>query len=193
MFHSNGPLAGEFRLNVLGRHQATNALLAIAVAVELGLPREAIAKGLAECRGPRHRLQMSEVNGVRILDDAYNANGDSVSTALAVLADMPCDGRRVAVLGPLAELGEGTRAAHEEAGQAVAALGINALLAVGAGADWTVAAAREAGLAEAEALADNAAAGEALQNRLERGDVVLLKGSRSARLEEVGEILRKQN
>lgn len=191
-FKSVGPVAGEFRLHLLGRHQVTNALLALAVAFELGVPVETARAGLADCRPPQRRLQMCEIGGVRVLDDAYNANADSVKAALEVLAELPCEGRSIAVIGTMAELGESTSAAHEEAGREVATRGIDVLLAVGAEAEATVAAARAAGLADAVALADNAAAGAALRKCAKPGDVVLLKGSRAARLEDVGEYLKKR-
>jgi len=71
-----GELDGEFRLQLLGRHQVTNALLALAVGAELGLSREHLRRGLAECPPPKMRLQLWDANGVRVLDDAYNANAD---------------------------------------------------------------------------------------------------------------------
>ncbi len=192
VFKVVGDMAGEYRLRLLGRHQVTNALLAMAVAAELGVPEEIVRAGLAECRPPKHRLQLSETNGIRILDDAYNANADSVNASLGVLADLPCEGRRIVVLGSMAELGAGTRAAHEEAAQGAAALDIDVLMAVGEESEATVAAARAAGLDDAVTFADNVAAGEALCEYAQPGDVVLLKGSRAARLEEVGEYLRKR-
>ncbi len=192
VFRAVGDMAGEYRLRLLGRHQVANALLAMAVAAELGVPEVIVQAGLAGCRPPQRRLQLSEANGIRILDDAYNANADSVNASLGVLADLPCDGRRILVLGSMAELGEGTRAAHEEAGQGAAELGIDVLMAVGEEAEATVAAARVAGLDDAVAFGDNVTAGERLCEYAQPGDVVLLKGSRAARLEEVGEYLRKR-
>ena len=192
VFRAVGDMAGEYRLRLLGRHQVANALLAMAVAAELGVPEEIVQAGLAGCRPPQRRLQLSEANGIRILDDAYNANADSVNASLGVLADLPCDGRRILVLGSMAELGEGTRAAHEEAGQGAAELGIDVLMAVGEEAEATVAAARVAGLDDAVAFGNNVTAGERLCEYAQPGDVVLLKGSRAARLEEVGEYLRKR-
>ncbi len=192
VFRAVGDMAGEYRLRLLGRHQVVNALLAMAVAAELGVPEEIVQAGLAGCRPPQRRLQLSEANGIRILDDAYNANADSVNASLGVLADLPCDGRRILVLGSMAELGEGTRAAHEEAAQGAAELGIDVLMAVGEEAEATVAAARVAGLDDAVAFGDNVTAGERLCEYAQPGDVVLLKGSRAARLEEVGEYLRKR-
>jgi len=192
VFKAVGAMSGEYRLGLLGRHQVTNALLAMAVAAELGVPEETVRAGLAECRPPQRRLQLSEANGIRILDDAYNANIDSVNASLGVLADLPCEGRRIVVLGSMAELGEETCAAHKEAGQSAAVLGIDALMAVGEEAEVTVAAARGAGLDDAVAFADNVAVGDALCECAQPGDVVLIKGSRAARLEEVGEYLSKR-
>ncbi len=192
VFKAVGGMAGEYHLRLLGRHQVTNALLAMAVAAELGVSEETVRAGLAECRPPQHRLQLSEVDGIRVLDDAYNANVDSVNASLGVLADLPCEGRRILVLGSMAELGEWTRAAHEEVGQGAAALGIDILVAIGKEAGATVVAARSAGLSDALACIDNVAAGESLSECVRPGDVILLKGSRNARLEEVGEYLRKK-
>ncbi|MEI9865749.1 MAG: hypothetical protein WDN00_14585 [Limisphaerales bacterium] len=70
---------GEYRVNLLGRHQVTNALLAIAIGAELGLIAGEIQRGLMNCPPPKMRLQFWEANGVRVLDDAYNANADSPS------------------------------------------------------------------------------------------------------------------
>ena len=77
--------SGEYRVNLLGRHQATNAALAIASGAELGLTADEIRRGLISCQPPKMRLQVFESNGVRILNDAYNANADSMLAALQTL------------------------------------------------------------------------------------------------------------
>src|SRR5262249_7251815 len=80
IFRVEGPsasLSGEYRIALLGRHQAVNALFAICVGAELGLERGEIERGLAQCKPAKMRLQLWESNGVRVLDDAYNANADS--------------------------------------------------------------------------------------------------------------------
>src|SRR5204862_457273 len=82
--------SGEYRINLLGRHQVVNALLAMAVGAELGLSRAEIERGLAECQPPKMRMQLWETNGIRVLDDSYNANADSMLAALQTLQDMPC-------------------------------------------------------------------------------------------------------
>ena len=138
--------SGEYRINLLGRHQVVNALFAIAVGGELGLGRPAVRDGLAECKPPKMRLQFWEAGGVRVLDDAYNANADSTLAALETLCDLPLQGRRVAVLGDMAELGAHSEAAHAEVGRRAAELGIGQLFAVGKMAAVTAAAARDSRL-----------------------------------------------
>jgi UDP-N-acetylmuramoyl-tripeptide--D-alanyl-D-alanine ligase len=183
---------GEYQINLFGRHQVVNALFAIAVGEELGLARAVIQRGLAACQPARMRLQLWEANGVRVLDDTYNANADSMLAALQVLKDMPCKGRRVAVLGDMAELGEHSEAEHAEVGRGAAEAGVSQLFAVGKMASCMAQAARAAGLNRVIELADVDVACEALKKFLKPGDVVLLKASRATRLERVVEILRIQ-
>lgn len=187
----NEEFAGEHRINLLGRHQVGNALFAIAVGEELGLGRSEIRDGLALCEPAKMRLQLWEAGGVRVLDDAYNANADSVLAALQVLKELPCRGRRVAVLGEMAELGVHSDQAHAEVGRAAAESGIGQLIAVGKMASVMAQSAREAGLNRVIELADVDAAVGALKAFLKPGDVVLLKASRAARLERVSEALKR--
>lgn len=181
---------GEYRLNLLGRHQVTNALLALAVGAELGLSADELRRGLLACAPPKMRLQVWEVHGVRVLDDAYNANADSTLAALQTLADQPCRGRRIAVLGDMAELGAHGAAAHAEIGSRAAALGFQ-IIAVGLNAAVTAQAARDAGARGVNEFTDVPEAGRVLKSMLQSGDVVLLKASRATGLERVGEILRQ--
>jgi UDP-N-acetylmuramoyl-tripeptide--D-alanyl-D-alanine ligase len=192
-FWVEGPLpefCGQYQVGLLGRHQAGNALLAICLAAELGMTRAEIEQGLAECRTPSMRLQFWEMGGVRVLDDAYNANADSMRAALETLRDQPCRGRRVAVLGDMAELGAHGETAHAEVGRMAAELGVAQLFAVGRMAPVMAGAARQAGLNRVLEFSDVDAAAAALKKFLRTGDVVLLKASRSSRLERVGQFLR---
>ncbi len=189
-FEVNGPKAefsGEYRIQLLGRHQVANALFAIAIGFELGADRGAVARGLAACRPPKMRLELWESNGVRVLDDAYNANADSMLAALQTLQALPCKGRRVAVLGDMAELGAHSKAAHEEAGRQAAELGVGQLFAVGKMAPVIARAARGAGLNRVLEFTDVEAAGAALKSFVRAGDLVLLKASRATRLERMVE------
>jgi UDP-N-acetylmuramoyl-tripeptide--D-alanyl-D-alanine ligase len=182
--------SGEYRINLLGRHQVVNAVFAIAIGHELGLERPAIDQGLAACEPAKMRLQLWELKGVRVLDDAYNANADSMVAALQTLQELPCKGRRVAVLGDMAEQGTHSEAAHEEIGRRAAELGVVQLFAVGKMAPVTARGAREAGLNRVFEFADVETAAVAIKSFLKNGDVVLVKASRAARLERIGEMLR---
>jgi UDP-N-acetylmuramyl pentapeptide synthase len=136
------------------------------------------------------RLQFWEANGVRVLDDAYNANPDSAIAALETLRDLPLQGRRVAVLGDMGELGAHSEAAHAEVGRRAAELGIGQLFTVGRLSAHTAQAARDAGLARVIEFADVESAVSAVRNFLKTGDVVLLKASRAARLERIADTLK---
>lgn len=191
LFEVRAPSAewsGRYTTPLLGRHQAANATLAIAAAAELGLNVETIARGLAECPAPAMRLQLSKKNGVRWLNDAYNANADSVKAALETLASLEVKGKRYAVLGDMAELGDHAVSAHREAGEQ-AAVTLDGLIAVGELAAITATAAIEAGLAKAEAVADVNEAASMLRDWLQSGDAVLLKASRAARLEQIEDLI----
>jgi UDP-N-acetylmuramoyl-tripeptide--D-alanyl-D-alanine ligase len=184
--------SGEYRVNLLGRHQVINALFAVAVSEELGLGRPAVRDGLAECQPAKMRMQFWEAGGVRVLDDAYNANADSMVAALETLCALPLQGRRVAVLGDMAELGAQSEAAHAEIGRRAAELGIGQLFAVGRMAPVIAAAARAAGLSRVIEFADVEAAKSAVKSFLKAGDVVLLKASRASRLERIAETLKPE-
>src|SRR5204863_4513314 len=124
---------------------------------------------------PKMRLQLWERNGVRVLDDAYNANADSTVAALETLRDLPCKGRRVAVLGDMAELGAHSEAAHEEMGRRAAELGVGQLFAVGKMASNLARGAREGGLARVLEFGDLETAAAAVKQFVKEGDVLLLK------------------
>ena len=183
---------GEYRINLLGRHQVTNALFAIAVGEELGLGRDKIQSALADCKPPKMRLQFWEANGVRVLDDAYNANADSTVAALETLCDLPLQGRRVAVLGDMEELGAHSESAHAEVGRRAAELKIGQLFAVGKMAAVTAKAARDGGLNRVIEFENVEAAVRAVRSFLKAGDVVLLKASRASRLERIAETLKME-
>jgi UDP-N-acetylmuramoyl-tripeptide--D-alanyl-D-alanine ligase len=185
-------LNGEYRINLLGRHQVTNALFAIAVGEELGSSQAEIQNGLTECQPPKMRMQFWEANGVRVLDDAYNANVDSTIASLETLCDLPLQGRRVAVLGDMEELGVHSEAAHAEVGKRAAELKIGQLFAVGKMASVVAKAARDGGLTRVIEFENVEAAMKAVKNFLKAGDVVLLKASRASRLERIAETLKTE-
>jgi UDP-N-acetylmuramoyl-tripeptide--D-alanyl-D-alanine ligase len=183
----------EFRIALLGRHQIVNALLAAAVGAELGLDSEEVQRGLAECAPAKMRLQRWTLNHVQVLDDTYNANADSMRAALDTLREFPCRGRRVAVLGDMAELGATAVAAHLEIGRYAAEKRIEHLVVVGQMAAVLGRGAREGGLNSVQEFHDVASAAAALREYLRPDDVVLVKASRAMALERVGDLLRKRD
>ncbi|MBL9138604.1 MAG: UDP-N-acetylmuramoyl-tripeptide--D-alanyl-D-alanine ligase [Verrucomicrobiales bacterium] len=195
-FSVRGPradLTGEYRVNLLGAHQVSNALLAAAAAAEFGLNREEIRRGLTQCAPARWRMNRWQVDGVEVIEDCYNANLDSTLAALETLRAFPCSGRRVAVLGGMAELGIHTSRAHAAAGRRTAELGIDRLLAIGDLAAVSAEAATDAGLAQAIVVDTVEAAASHLRTWLRPGDCLLIKGSRSAHLERLSALLRGQS
>ncbi len=183
-------------LRLHGTHNVPNALAAAALARELGLGLADIADGLsAAVARSRWRMEVHRrPDGVTVINDAYNANPESVRAALGALGHLARDGRGFAVLGHMAELGETSRAHHEQAGEfAVRSLGpaLAALIAVGPEAAPLLEGARQVRSWRGEALAvpDGSAALAVLADRLKPGDVVLVKASRAVHLESLAEVL----
>ncbi len=176
--------SGAWRVGVPGRHMAMNAVGALAVASRLGVEPEAARDALRGFRASRQRLETVEVGGVRLLNDCYNANADSMLAALQTLSDLPCAGRRVAVLGDMAELGSASEPAHGEVGR-FAVGRVDRLFAVGVRSGVTAGAAKAGGMAGVSAFPDVEALVPSLLATVQPGDVVLVKASRSARLERV--------
>jgi UDP-N-acetylmuramoyl-tripeptide--D-alanyl-D-alanine ligase len=185
-------------LQLHGAHNVPNALAAAALAAELGLGLAEIADGLcAAVARSRWRMEVRRrADGVTIINDAYNANPESVRAAIEALAHLARDGRGFAVLGHMAELGDTSRARHEETGEFAAQVlgpGLAGLIAVGEEAAPLLAGARRvvSWHGEAVGVPDGAAALDVLANQLKPGDVVLVKASRAAGLEGVAEVLAR--
>jgi UDP-N-acetylmuramoyl-tripeptide--D-alanyl-D-alanine ligase len=172
------------QLPVPGVHMVQNAMLAVAAGRLFGLSLEDCATGLASTPLTKARLQIREINGIQFIDDSYNANPDSMKAALRTLIELEADGRRIAVLGEMGELGEESERGHREVGEAAMELGVDELIAVGVGAPIADAA-RTAGLKKAIAVDSPQAAAELLGKNAAAGDLILVKGSRSARMERV--------
>lgn len=166
-----------------GLHMVKNALLAVAAGLEFGLSLEECAEGLASARVTGGRLVRRTIRGVTLLDDTYNANPDSMEAALMTLAALSTAGRRIAVLGGMGELGSHAEAGYRRVGLA-AAKTVNTLITVGPETTPLLESAREAGL-QVHETPDTAAAAALLRELAREGDLVLVKGSRGARMERV--------
>jgi len=174
----------ETFIPALGHHNVGNALLAYTAATRLGLNAEQSAAALAAFQPAGCRLQTEESGGVTLIEDFYNAGPDSMRAALAVLADMEPEGRRVAVLGDMLELGAVSEEAHRALGEQAAKAGVELLVGVGERAMLTAAEAERRGL-RVWHTTSNAEAARILQKEVRSGDAVLLKASRGMKFEEI--------
>ncbi len=187
-FHVEG--LGDLSLPLPGAHNARNGAIAAAVGAHLGLGAESIARGLAGARSPEMRLSVEIVQrpggAITLINDAYNANPDSMRAALATLAtfEPAPGGRRVAILGDMLELGAASDAEHAALIESAPA-GIDLIVALGGAMSRAVSISpRAEALGEASDEATDHAA-----SRVRPGDVVLLKASRSMRLERVADAI----
>ncbi|WP_062211567.1 UDP-N-acetylmuramoyl-tripeptide--D-alanyl-D-alanine ligase [Streptomyces sp. NBRC 109706] len=185
----------DVTMRLYGEHHVSNALAAAAVAHEVGMSASDIAETLAEA-GPlsKWRMEVTErADGVVIVNDAYNANPDSMRAALRTLVHMGGatkdeGGRTWAVLGEMAELGDDAFAEHDAVGRLAVRLNVNRLVSVGGReAAWLDMGAKNEGSwgEESVRVSDAQAAVELLRGQLRPGDVVLVKASRSVGLEQV--------
>lgn len=176
-------LAAE--LPVPGEHMVRNALLGVAAGLALGVTLEECVEGLASLQLSKGRLQSKRIGGLLVMDDSYNANPDSMTAGLATLAQMPGDGRRIAVLGRMGELGAEAERGHRRVGETAGYLGLACVITVGAEARWIAEAAHESGVRTVVPVNSTEEAAKVLQEFSREGDIALVKGSRSARMERV--------
>lgn len=178
----------QMRLKVMGRHNVLNAMVAMAVADANHVPLEKAAEKIGAFDGFQNRQQIYDCNGVTVLDDTYNASPVSMIAGLEVLRSMKGNGRKVAVLADMKELGPDSPRYHREIGIWLKEHPVDVLYTLGALAKEIETALLEAGDAclcvhfEEE---DRQGLYEALKQMLKPGDCVLLKGSNSMRLSEV--------
>ncbi|MBO1333409.1 UDP-N-acetylmuramoyl-tripeptide--D-alanyl-D-alanine ligase [Streptomyces sp. VRA16 Mangrove soil] len=184
----------EVTLRLYGEHHVSNALAAAAVAHDLGMAVEEIALALSEAGTlSRWRMEVTErPDGVTIVNDAYNANPESMRAALRALVAMGKGRRTWAVLGQMAELGDEALAEHDAVGRLAVRLNVSKLVAVGGReASWLQLGAYNEGSwgEESVHVSDAQAAVDLLRSELREGDVVLVKASRSVGLESVAQAL----
>lgn len=177
-------------LPVPGAHMVQNAVLAAAAGRALGLSLEESAAGFQKLNLTKGRLEQKIVRGIHILDDTYNANPDSMVAALRTLAALPTNGRRFAVLGAMGELGGEAERGHRRVGEVAARERIDCLITVGASAAWIADSAQRGGIAQVQQTETIEQATALLGQLARSGDIVLIKGSRSAKMERIVEGLQ---
>ncbi|MCC7300946.1 MAG: hypothetical protein IT583_07690 [Verrucomicrobia bacterium] len=171
----NEPFA--FAAPLPGEHMIRNARRAAALGLELGLSPEAVQSGLSTFQSAPMRWERTLHNGIVFINDAYNANPLSMRAALTTFSQLPCEGRRFAVLGGMRELGVTANAEHRELGRFVDTLKFDSVITVGDFGAQIV--------CEGVVGVDKTAAVDILRTHLRAGDMVLLKASRGERLESI--------
>lgn len=186
-FKTNLPGSGHYRIPMLGRHNVVNALAAVAVCKYMGVQDADIAEGFRNLKPTGMRIErITTPSGITILNDAYNASPTSMKAAIELLQELPGYNRKLAVLGDMLELGPEEVRFHQEIGQLAAASGIDRLFAYGPLAKYLVAeAAKWMSPGKACWFDNKDQLIDALLAEVKQGDIVLVKGSRSMRLEEV--------
>jgi UDP-N-acetylmuramoyl-tripeptide--D-alanyl-D-alanine ligase len=180
----SGEIVDTF-LPVIGDHMVGNAALAACMGWANGISPDDIADALCSAKITSGRMETKVVSGIHFIDDSYNANPDSMKAGLSALAALGMTGRKVAVLGRMGELGSYAQEGHRQVGVHAASLGISAVYTVGDEAALISDAASLSGLSETQNFHNHEACAAHLKVMLQEGDVVLLKGSRSAGMEKV--------
>lgn len=179
----------ELCIPALGAHMIYPVLMAAAVGELYGMRGEEIARGVQNFLPTKMRMNVLRLPGdVVVLNDAYNANPQSMRAAAAVLGDAK-DRRKVAVVGDMLELGDGSAMFHRAVGASFAELGADCLIAVGNLARYIAEGAKEAGMQEVHCFDEQAAALPAIRRELQPGTTILVKASRAMQFERIVEDL----
>ena len=187
----------EIYLPLLGRYNIYNALAAVAVAFALGIELDLIKRRLSSFKPLDLHMQLSNFyNGIKILNDSYNASPMSVKNALETLVEVAQNNRKIGILGDMLELGEKTDFYHREIGKEVAKLSLDTLITVGQGGKIIAQSSKEEGMAEERIFSfeknEKINLVKKLLNLIKPGSFVLLKGSREMKMEEILEFWRKE-
>lgn len=172
-----------------GATNMINGAAAIAAALSLGTALDDMREGLENFRPVKGRMHVLKAGGFTVLDDAYNANPESMSSALKTLAS--ARGRKVAVLGDMLEIGTAADAEHESIGRLAGELGVDLVVAIGSNSAAVAAGAKRAGVKSVLTFKDRPEALGALKGLVREGDTVLVKGSRGVALEAIVDGLKE--
>ena len=179
----------HFVLNVPGDHNLYDALAAIAVGQALRIPKGDIAKALASFTSTSMRMEIKNANGFKVISDCYNANPSSTKMALQTLGNMRVEGKRIAVLGDMLELGKESGNLHKQIGALVPEMNFDMLLAVGKEAKKYVEGAKSRGMKNVQYFETVPEVINELSEIVAEGDILLVKGSRGMHMEQVVEAL----
>lgn len=187
----------EIYFPLLGRYNIYNALAAVAVAFALGIELDLIERRLSSFKPLDMHMQLSNFyNGIKILNDSYNASPISVKSALETLAEAAQNNRKIAILGDMLELGEKSDFYHKEIGKEVVKLSIDILITVGEGGKIIAQSSKDEGMAKEQVFSfkknEKKNLAKKLLNLIKPGNFVLLKGSREMKMEDILEFWQKE-
>lgn len=176
----------DFTLNLLGVHNIYNALAAIAVASNFGISIESMKNALAKYAPTEMRLNIRNISGITLVDDTYNSNPLSMKCALEAIKDYPA-GAKWIVSADMLELGKGEKDFHSNLGEIIANYGFNGLITFGGLSQFTSSRALECGMVKNKIwhCSTREEVADILKNTAKEGDLVLIKGSRAMKMEEV--------
>ncbi len=176
-----------FTMQLFGRHSILNAASAAVIGTDFGLSADQIQEGLSKAELPPMRMRMVNKGGRTFINDAYNANPESMRAATEALVSWQSAGRKIAVVGDMLELGEATVSEHKELGEFMAGVGVDVLIVLGQFAQHVAEGAVGGGLADdaVKVGGDHAEVARLLAEVSASDDVILVKGSRGAAMEKV--------
>ncbi len=172
-------------VGVVGVHNVYNALAGFLVGVQIGLSPEKIIEAIAEYKNANMRQTIKDCNGIKVIEDCYNASPDSMKSALEVISSVECDGKRIAVLGDMLELGSLSSDMHTDVGKLAAESNIDMLLCYGELSENIIKGAKQNGLFDALHFSDKDKLADYIRKSVKKGDAIIFKASRGMRLEEV--------
>ncbi|MEA4989071.1 MAG: UDP-N-acetylmuramoyl-tripeptide--D-alanyl-D-alanine ligase [Anaerovorax sp.] len=182
---TNDSMTQDFFLPLLGNHNGLNAMLAVAVGMSLGISLKEAAQGLANIESTNRRLNIEEINGIKLIDDTYNASPDSMKAAIDVLMSISGT-RKIAILADILEMGDVAEEYHYQVGEYASHKEVDVVISVGKNAKFIAEGAKAASKnttviyhEEKETLINK------LKEFLKPGDVVLVKGSNGMRMTEI--------
>lgn len=173
------------KIPTIGKHNVYNALVAFIIGVEIGMDEQKIIESLLEYENSGMRQHMSVRKGVKVIADCYNASPDSMVSALSVIKSVECEGKRVAVLGDMLELGTTSNTLHKQVGEIVKDYNIDSLYCYGKEAIYIKEGAESTGFKNVIYTSDKDELAQVLRKNLSPSDAVIFKASRGMKLEEV--------
>ncbi len=178
----------DYVIPALGIHNVYNALAAVTVGFALGMKAMEVHEGLCHLESTGMRFECTVRDGIRIINDAYNASPMSMKASLETTAKLSRDSRKIAVLGDMLELGSISEQAHRQVGREAGQNGFEVLVTYGEMSKWIDEGAAEAGVEEIQHADSHEDAARILQEIMHRGDTILFKGSRGLKIEKILEL-----